>query len=60
MTVQMSALLVVFMIGYFGMLAIKLGGYIKNNKKLGKMVYEAPKGLENTDFKQQLLYLILI
>lgn len=60
MTVQMGALLVVFMIGYFGMLAIKLGGYIKNNKKLGKMVYEAPKGLENTDFKQQLLYLILI
>ena len=35
MTVQMTALLIVFMIGYFGMLAIKLGGFVKNNKKLG-------------------------
>ncbi|EDS73442.1 hypothetical protein [Anaerofustis stercorihominis] len=60
MTVQMTALLIVFMIGYFGMLAIKLGGFVKNNKKLGEMIYAAPKGLQNTDFAWQLLYLGLI
>ncbi|MCO8193391.1 DUF5673 domain-containing protein [Anaerofustis sp. NSJ-163] len=60
MSVQMAASLVIFFIGYFGMLAIKVWGFSKNNKKLGKMVYAAPKGLGNTDFKWQLLYVVII
>ena len=60
MSVQLAASLVIFCIGYFGMLAIKIIGFSKNNKKLGKMVYAAPKGLGNTDFKWQVLYFVLV
>ncbi len=60
MSVQLAASLVIFCIGYFGMLLIKIGIFRKNNKKLGKMIYAAPKGLQNTDFKWQLLYAVVI
>lgn len=60
MSVQLAASLVIFCIGYFGMLLIKIGIFRKNNKKLGKMIYAAPKGLQNTDFTWQVLYAVVI
>ena len=50
------AFLAIFFLGYFGMLAIKYMGFSKNNANLGKMVYKAPQGIQNTDFFQQLMY----
>lgn len=57
---QLAALFIVFLIGYFAMFVIKYLGFKKNNKQLGKMIYKAPAGTKNTDFLQQLLYLVLI
>lgn len=57
MNAQSISFIVIFFIGYFGMLAIKYAGFSMNNKKLGKIVYAAPKGIQNTDFFQQLIYL---
>lgn len=60
MSVQAASALVIFFVGYIAMLAIKIIGFTKNNKKLGKMIYAAPKGLNNTDFKWQVLYVVLV
>ena len=54
------AFLGIFFLGYFGMLAIKYIGFSKNNAELGRMVYAAPKGIQNTDFFQQLMYVGVI
>ena len=60
MKADMISFFVIFLIGYFGMLILKYVGFKKNNEKLGKIIYEAPKGLANTDFTQQLMYLAII
>lgn len=54
------AFLVIFFIGYIGMLAIKYIGFKRNNEKLGKIIYAAPKGIANTDFIQQVMYVAII
>lgn len=49
-----------FLFGFALILFIRLFGFYSNKKKLGKMVYKTARGLKNTDFYKQLLYLALV
>jgi len=60
MNTAVVAMMMLFFFGYFGMLLLKLWGFSKNSKKLGKQIYAAPSGLKNTDFFKQVLYIVLI